>query len=74
MLILLALHSGWPELASGTPYADGDKDGIADDWESKNGLDPTNADDGQQDPDGDGWMNLEEFLHTIAGDTKSEQP
>ena len=26
---------GWPELASGTPYADGDKDGIADDWESK---------------------------------------
>lgn len=65
---------GWPELASGTPYADGDKDGIADDWESKNGLDPTNADDGQQDPDGDGWTNLEEFLHTMAGDTKSEQP
>lgn len=60
---------GWPELASGTPYPDGDMDGVADDWEIRNGMDPTNADDGRHDPDGDGWTNLEEFLHVMAGDT-----
>ncbi len=60
---------GWPELAGGVPYQDGDMDGISDDWEVKNGIDPTNADDGQQDMDSDGWTNLEEFLHFMAGDT-----
>ncbi|OAP39799.1 pectate lyase [Sinorhizobium glycinis] len=61
---------GWPELAGGMPYKDGDKDGISDDWEARNGIDPTNADDGQQDMDGDGWTNLEEFLHLMAGDAE----
>ena len=65
---------GWPELASGTPYPDGDRDGIADDWESKNGLDAANAEDGRLDFDGDGWTNLENFLHFMAGDLKGEQP
>ena len=65
---------GWPELASGEPYPDGDRDGIADDWESKNGLDVSNAEDGRLDSDGDGWTNLENFLHFMAGDVKGEQP
>ena len=60
---------GWPELVSGTPYPDADMDGVSDDWEQKNGMDPANADDGQEDLDGDGWTNLEEFLHFMAGDT-----
>ena len=60
---------GWPELASGTPYPDADMDGIADDWEQSNGMDPANAGDGQEDRDEDGWTNLEEFLHFMAGDT-----
>ena len=59
---------GWPDLAAGTPYQDGDMDGISDEWEVKNGIDPMNTDDGQQDMDGDGWSNLEEFLHSMAGD------
>nr|WP_051441013.1 hypothetical protein [Ensifer sp. WSM1721] len=59
---------GWPELDPGTPYQDGDMDGISDDWEVKCGIDPTNTNDGQQDMDGDGWTNLEEFLHFMAGD------
>ncbi|PDT52900.1 pectate lyase [Sinorhizobium americanum] len=59
---------GWPDLDAGTPYEDGDMDGISDDWEVKYGLDPAKADDGQQDMDGDGWSNLEEFLHVMAGD------
>ncbi|WP_037470510.1 hypothetical protein [Sinorhizobium fredii] len=59
---------GWPDLDAGTPYQDGDMDGISDDWEAKSGLDPANADDGRVDMDGDGWSNLEEFLHFMAGD------
>jgi pectate lyase len=59
---------GWPELAAGTPYTDKDKDGIADDWEIRNGLDPANGSDGQLDRNGDGWSNLEEFLQFMAGD------
>lgn len=61
---------GWPELAGGVPYPDGDIDGISDDWEVKNGMDPTNTNDGQKDSDSDGWTNLEEFLHFMAGDTE----
>jgi pectate lyase len=58
---------GWPELAAGEPYADSDGDGVADEWEAKNGMDPQ-ASDGALDSDGDGWTNLEEFLHFMAGD------
>ena len=61
---------GWPELAGGTPYPDADMDGVSDDWEQKNGMDPANADDGQQDLDQDGWTNLEEFLHFMAGERR----
>lgn len=60
---------GWPELDAGVPYQDSDMDGISDDWEVENGTDPKDASDGQQDTDGDGWTNLEAFLHFMAGDT-----
>jgi len=46
-------------------FLDGDNDGMADTWETANGLDPTNADDATEDPDGDGLDNLAEF----TGDT-----
>jgi pectate lyase len=59
---------GWPELAAGEPYVDSDGDGVADDWEAKNGMSPQDSSDGVQDSDGDGWTNLEEFLHFMAGD------
>lgn len=65
---------GWPELAAGAPYSDRDNDGIADDWEFENSLDPENSDDGRQDLDGDGWTNLEEFLHFMAGDVSARTP
>ena len=41
--------------------ADDDGDGIADSWETDNGLDPTDPSDAGLDPDGDGLTNLEEF-------------
>ncbi|WP_164829084.1 thrombospondin type 3 repeat-containing protein [Sinorhizobium meliloti] len=60
---------GWPELDAGVPYPDSDMDGISDDWEVESGTDPADASDGRQDLDGDGWTNLEAFLHFMAGDT-----
>ncbi len=42
-------------------WADDDGDGMADEWETENGLDPTDPADGAADDDGDGLTNLEEF-------------
>jgi PKD repeat protein len=43
-------------------FTDADNDGMADTWETANGLDPT-VDDSTLDPDGDGLTNLDEFLN-----------
>lgn len=54
---------GWPELASGSPPADSDGDGMPDEWEMTYGFDPKDASDGIQDIDKDGYTNLEEYLN-----------
>lgn len=41
---------------------DSDLDGMDDEWELANGLDPTRREDAVEDPDGDGHTNLQEFL------------
>jgi PKD repeat protein len=43
-------------------WTDEDGDGMADEWELDNGLDPTDPTDANEDPDGDGVDNLTEFL------------
>lgn len=57
---------GWPRLDGGTAWTDGDGDGMPDDWERANGLDPSDAGDGHADCNGDGWTNLEDWLNSLA--------
>ncbi|WP_265518353.1 pectate lyase [Nitratireductor luteus] len=59
---------GWPTLVSAPPPPDADRDGMADVWERSVGLAPGDPGDGQLDLDSDGWTNLEEYLHELAGD------
>ena len=57
---------GYPELAGGTAPVDSDHDGMADQWERQIGLDPNDAADGADDLDGDGYTNIEEYLHFLS--------
>jgi hypothetical protein len=58
---------GYPELRSASPPQDSDHDGMPDAWEREMGLDPMQSADGCRDLDGDGYTNLEEWLHFLAG-------
>ncbi len=59
---------GYPPITSVSRPAnyDNDKDGIADNWEIANGLDPTNPNDGKEDANGDGFTNLERFFYSLT--------
>lgn len=57
---------GYPEY-KGTPYKDSDNDGIPDEWERKNGLNPNNADDASQySKSKSGYTNIEEYLNSVV--------
>ncbi|SHG18430.1 hypothetical protein SAMN03080594_1191, partial [Arenibacter palladensis] len=47
-------------------YSDSDKDGMSNEWETANGLNPNDSSDGNKDRDDDGYTNLEEFLHALT--------
>lgn len=53
---------GYPKY-SGQPYQDSDQDGLPDLWETKYGLDPLDASDAGADSNGDGYSNVEDFIH-----------
>jgi pectate lyase len=57
---------GYPELAGGIRPVDSDHDAMPDDWEREMGLDPQDASDGNGDLDGDGYTNIEEYLHFLS--------
>jgi len=57
---------GYPQLAPGTPPSDSDHDSMPDDWEKQKGLDPNNSADANNDLDGDGYTNIEQYLHSLS--------
>ncbi|HEY1115126.1 MAG TPA: polysaccharide lyase [Chitinophagaceae bacterium] len=56
---------GYPEY-KGKPYKDSDKDGMPDDYETKNGLNPKNASDASLVKGKDGYTNIEVYLNSLA--------
>lgn len=58
--------SAWPEL-TGTAKADSDDDGMPDEWEEANGLNPDVADNNEHDLD-DEYTNLEVYMNSLVQD------
>lgn len=60
----VAQVGGYP-LYKGQPYKDTDQDGMPDAWEKKYKLDPKDPADAALDCNGDGYSNIEKFIHGI---------
>lgn len=60
----IAQVGGFPEY-KGEPYKDSDNDGMPDEWEIKYGLNPNDASDAVKDCNGDGYTNIEKYIHNI---------
>jgi len=58
-------EGAWPVLESLPAPADSDHDGMPDEWELAVCLDPDNPADRNDDSDGDGFTNLEEYLNWL---------
>ncbi len=56
---------GFPEMESEEPPTDSDHDGMPDEWEIANSLDPDNAEDGKLITES-GYSNLELYLHSLV--------
>jgi pectate lyase len=56
---------GYPTYRGGPARTDSDDDGMPDEWERSQNLNPRSAADGSADADGDGYTNLEEYLHSL---------
>ncbi len=59
---------GWPTYETAVAPADNDHDGMADEWEKANGLDPTNPDDGRMVVSREGYTALEVYLNSLMGE------
>jgi hypothetical protein len=57
--------SAWPELKSETAPTDTDGDGMPDEWENANGLNPEDAADGKQ-TNAEGYTNLEVYMNSLV--------
>ena len=61
---------GYPEYRAWQPYKDTDMDGMPDEWETANGLNPKDATDAVKDCNGDGYTNIEKYINAIPTSTK----
>ena len=59
--------SGWPELKSETAPLDTDRDGMPDEWERKNDLDPNDPEDRNKTND-EGYTMLEVYMNSLVAD------
>jgi len=59
---------GWPVLKQETPPADADNDGMADEWETANGLNPGNQADGNSYTISKKYTNFEMYLNFLVED------
>jgi len=64
--------SPWPTLNSEAAKTDSDGDGMPDEWETANGLDPNDGTDGARIAD-DGYTYLEHYLNSIVADITAAQ-
>ena len=64
--------SPWPTLNTATAPVDTDGDGMPDEWEKANGLNPNDASDGKL-AGSDGYTNLERYLNSIVADITAKQ-
>jgi hypothetical protein len=59
---------GWPSYAAGTPPPDTDDDGIPDEWEKANGLDPSEPSDAGAVRENSEYTNFEIYLNSLFAD------
>ena len=64
--------SAWPTLNSTEAPVDTDGDGMPDEWETANGLDPSNKNDGNTLND-EGYTMLEVYLNSLVADITAAQ-
>ena len=62
----------WPTLAQTEAKADTDGDGMPDEWETANGLNPNDATDGNK-TGADGYTNLEVYLNSLVAEITQKQ-
>ena len=61
---------GYPEYKAWVPYADSDGDGMPDEGEKANGLNPNDPSDAAKDCNGDGYTNIEKYINAIPTRSK----
>ena len=63
---------GYPVYQAWQPYKDSDMDGMPDEWETANGLNPNDASDAIKDMNGDGYTNIEKYINAIPTGTRTD--
>ena len=61
---------GYPTYGEWTPRTDSDGDGMPDDWETANGLNPNDPSYANGDCTGDGYTNIEKYINAIPTNAK----